>query len=157
MYCKHCGKAITEDSIYCKYCGGKQDTINTSEPLEAESVISTTEETPKESPSKISDKVLGWLIGYGVYVVINVLLLISGDSYSSSRDYFWPFGESNLMHHEPFNPTNYDITEFIVYVFLIPLLVFGWMKFKNKIMEEPTQNLEDTTPSEPMKWKKLDD
>lgn len=27
MYCKHCGKQIAEDSAYCQYCGGKQDTI----------------------------------------------------------------------------------------------------------------------------------
>lgn len=29
MYCKHCGKQITEDSSYCQYCGGKQDDSST--------------------------------------------------------------------------------------------------------------------------------
>ena len=23
MYCKHCGKQITDDSSFCKYCGEK--------------------------------------------------------------------------------------------------------------------------------------
>ena len=25
MYCKHCGKEIADDSVFCKYCGGKTD------------------------------------------------------------------------------------------------------------------------------------
>ena len=25
MYCKHCGKEIADNSVFCKYCGGKTD------------------------------------------------------------------------------------------------------------------------------------
>lgn len=26
MYCKHCGKEIDDDSKFCRYCGGEQET-----------------------------------------------------------------------------------------------------------------------------------
>ena len=25
VFCKHCGKQITNDSLFCQYCGSKQD------------------------------------------------------------------------------------------------------------------------------------
>lgn len=27
MFCKHCGKEIADNSTFCQYCGGKQDTV----------------------------------------------------------------------------------------------------------------------------------
>ena len=27
MYCKHCGNEISDDSQYCQYCGGQQDSL----------------------------------------------------------------------------------------------------------------------------------
>lgn len=26
MFCKYCGKSIADDSTFCQFCGGKQDT-----------------------------------------------------------------------------------------------------------------------------------
>ena len=129
MYCKHCGKEIADDSTFCKHCGGKQELVNTSNASTIESA--NIKEKEKASKSFLSNKI-GWIIGYGIYVIINVLLLISGYDSPIANEFFWPFGETNLMYHEPFNPANYDITEFIVYVFLIPLLVLGWLWYKAK-------------------------
>lgn len=33
MYCKKCGKIISNDSIYCKNCGAAQDVVDNSEPI----------------------------------------------------------------------------------------------------------------------------
>lgn len=45
MYCKHCGKMISDDSKFCQHCGGNQeyvisDQINISEQRENEKPIS---------------------------------------------------------------------------------------------------------------------
>lgn len=48
MYCKHCGKVITDDSQYCRYCGGKQDSTN----LDTHNDDDTTTKN-EESPIKI--------------------------------------------------------------------------------------------------------
>lgn len=130
MYCKHCGKEIADDSKFCQYCGGKQGEITSNDETNTSSSANFVKEK-KSSKSFFSDKI-GWLIGYGVYVCINILLLIGGDSSPIANKYFWPFGDSHLMYHEPFNLTNYDITEFIVYVAIIPLIVIGWLRYKGK-------------------------
>lgn len=129
MYCKHCGKEIADDSKFCQHCGGKiDDTISTNQGLPKEDANEL--KTSNVNPS--SNKWLKWGIIYAIYVVLNVLLLISGKESSAATDYFWPFGDAHLLWHEPLNPTNYDFTELIVYVFLIPLCIFGWYKFIRK-------------------------
>lgn len=128
MYCKHCGKEIADDSKFCQHCGGK---IDNSVSLDQESleVDKKEQETNELDVPSNSNEWLKWGIIYAIYVVLNILLLISGWESSVSREYLWPFGNPQLLGHEPFNPTNYDFTDFLVYVFLIPLCVFGWIKF----------------------------
>ena len=124
MYCKQCGKQISDDSIYCRHCGCRQSEVISSE---SEGDLNSTFSNGLDKnhlKSLLSNK-LGWLIGYGIYVIINVLFLVGGDTSSTAKEDFWPFGDPHFLGHEPFNLNDYDITEFLVYVLLIPL-VLGW-------------------------------
>ena len=135
MFCKHCGKQIADDSKFCQYCGKKNDnSLPTSQGVSIEDA----NELKTTNVNQSSNKWLKWGIIYAIYVVLNILLLVSGDSIGSrsATDYFWPFGETNLSNHKPFDPTNYDFTELLVYVFLIPLCIFGWYKFIRKPTNE---------------------
>lgn len=59
MYCKHCGKQISDDSTFCQYCGGLQ-TGNTTTTLSHISVDIV--EHPKESMEDKARKILKILI-----------------------------------------------------------------------------------------------
>ena len=45
MYCKHCGKEISDDSKFCQHCGGSQSTESPTPKVDSEQ----TTETKKES------------------------------------------------------------------------------------------------------------
>lgn len=130
MYCKHCGKEIADDSKFCQYCGGKiDDIISPSQDKILKENLEGKTTNDNNSKNSSTNKWLKWGVIYAIYVVLNILLLVSGNDSPISNEYFWPFGDSHSMFHQPFDPTNYDFTDFLVYVFLIPLCVFGWMKF----------------------------
>ena len=47
MYCKHCGKQIADDSMFCEFCGGKQDPFKPAEmPAEAPTEAPAAQEAP---------------------------------------------------------------------------------------------------------------
>lgn len=54
MYCKHCGKRIDEDSIFCQYCGGVQNIITDS----VSKNVSTIETEGTTEIESIADKEL---------------------------------------------------------------------------------------------------
>ena len=33
MYCKHCGKEIADDSVFCQYCGGELQELENEEKI----------------------------------------------------------------------------------------------------------------------------
>lgn len=41
MYCKHCGKLIDEDSVFCRFCGKPQEIINQTEDLFVSAIPTT--------------------------------------------------------------------------------------------------------------------
>ena len=93
MYCKYCGKQISDDSTFCQYCGGKQDnnellpkeTLKVE--LEGEVKASLAPKLPKLTGLKIfCRKNLAILLTYCIWFLINLLLLING----ADRKGFWP-------------------------------------------------------------------
>ena len=47
MYCKHCGRQIADDSMFCEFCGGKQDPFK---PAEMPAEVPAEEPAAQEAP-----------------------------------------------------------------------------------------------------------
>ena len=136
MYCKYCGKEIADDSKFCQHCGGYQSIGNSSKndnpSLGSDDIIATT----KGNASLISffSKYKICILLYIVWLIINTLLLLQGEAeifeYSQggyrfkSNDFFYPFTSSGYQTSFMFNVKYYDLTEFIVYCFLLPLIIY---------------------------------
>lgn len=97
MYCKHCGKEIDDNSSFCKHCGKPQNSNQTA-----------------FSISK------GWIV-YIIWSIINMYLLI-GDKYHPASKYFYPFTSDDIYYS--WDKGFYDFSEFIVYVFILPAILY---------------------------------
>lgn len=106
MYCKHCGREIDDNSSFCKFCGKSQDSTN----------------------NTLTNKPI-WII-YMIWAVANLYLLM-GEKEGDTSEYFFPciFNEDYYMH---WNKTYYDFSEFITYVFLLPLICYVIYKIYKK-------------------------
>lgn len=140
MYCKECGKSIDADSKYCSYCGAKQQGASINYERESKVEISGNINA-KLSPSfpSISNFVKNHIlisIIYSLWFLINLILLISG----SGHPHFWPYVHKSGGYYDKFylggtyikENTNFDWSlkyygwpEFIIYVFIIPIVVFS--------------------------------
>lgn len=104
MYCKKCGKEIADDSRYCQHCGGFQE--------------------GNAGFTNLSVKGKKWLWFYGIWFVVNLI------------NFFWGRGfECDTRWAPPLflDYYHYDITEFLLYVVLIPLVIYGLViLFKKK-------------------------
>lgn len=110
MYCKHCGKIIDDNSIFCSFCGKPQKTQI--EYNDKGQILTPKVKVRLENifGLKLSKQViglyLGWLLLHFIFLIIN---WESGDS----RD-FWPFGKYSDFE-------DYDFTEFLIYT-IVPLI-----------------------------------
>lgn len=129
MYCKHCGKEIAGDSKFCQHCG-KQLAENKGNVANSNSIIGYWLSTFNKK----------YVFLYAIWLVLNVLFLCFGKSeigvrgwnrwHYSPQEYFFPFTDNELTYF--FDASYYDITEFVVYVVLIPLLVCYYFKYWHK-------------------------
>jgi hypothetical protein len=112
MYCKHCGREIDDNSSYCKYCGKAQDNrVSTSNGF-----IDFVTNRPIVS-------------SYILWVIINVICLCRGDKVGEYYDILYP--KFCVLDEDYFNLNYYQITDFLVYTILIPLVLFlGYQYFK---------------------------
>lgn len=107
MYCKHCGKEIADDSKFCQHCGKSQDNYSWS----------------------LTNKPV-WII-YVIWAVANLYLLM-GDKHNRASAYIFPFTQYNDSwggHYEFWEKRFYDFSEFIVYVFVVPAILYLLYKF----------------------------
>lgn len=111
MYCKYCGKEIKNNSNYCEHCGKKQD-----------------------SKEKSSSN----FVPFGLYViwVCFNLYLLTGFKYHYASKFFYPFTtRTNVAPgyaSSTFNQKYYDGSEFIVYVIVIPVIIYLIYRYINK-------------------------
>ena len=116
MYCKHCGREIDDNSSFCKYCGESQD-----------NKVSTT----KGLINFITQKPI--LSLYFLWVIINIICLCQDEKigeyyYILYPKFFLDYLEGNTDY---FDLKYYQITDFMVYTILIPLVIFlGYHYFK---------------------------
>ena len=113
MYCKHCGREIDDNSSYCKFCGKAQDNrVSTYNGL-----IDFIVKKPIVSL-------------YILWVIINFICLYRGDKTGEYYNLLYPkFCLDDYENY--FNLDSYQITDFLVYTILIPLVLFlGYHYFK---------------------------
>lgn len=116
MYCKHCGREIDNNSSYCKYCGKAQDNRAS---------------TPNSFIDFVYKKPI--LSSYILWVIINITCLYRGDKTGDDYNLLYPkfFFDEGDDFNAYFNLDYYQITDFIVWVILIPLVLFlGYHYFK---------------------------
>lgn len=111
MYCKHCGREIDDNSSFCKYCGKSQDNrVSTSNGF----------------VDFVTNRPIVSL--YILWVIINVICLCRGDKNGEYYDLLYP---RFCLYGDYFDLDYYQITDFIVYTILIPLVIFlGYYYFK---------------------------
>lgn len=113
MYCKHCGKEIDDNSTFCKHCGKSQD--NTQKGIAIKPI---------------------WIF-YLIWTLSNLYLLMGKKYPNASSSYFYPFTSrtvSDYLYSGNWNKDYYDFSEFIVYVFIIPAILFViYRRYNEKI------------------------
>lgn len=80
MFCKKCGKIITEDSTYCRFCGALQDPIDITP---TKNTVSSAENNIKHTTSQ-SEKMIKTnnavpvkkSIGLRIFVIVSILLAV---------------------------------------------------------------------------------
>ena len=161
MYCKHCGKLISDDSSFCQFCGGKQTNNNistddglnkTAQSLNVNGNINVSNnETLLNRIIQFVSKHANISIGYAIWFLINLVLLISG----SGKCFFFPHiyktqewhsaGYGGFGHTEETWKITWDIDyygwpEFVIYVALLPLLIYVLFILYKKYKEFKTKN-----------------
>ena len=105
MYCKHCGKEIDNNSSFCQYCGKKVGENEGTVVLDYKKLLITI---------------------YVIWVIINTILLIIGNSYHA------PEPLENFFPSSPYL-ADYDVTEFILYCLIIPFVIYLIVANKDNI------------------------
>ena len=76
MYCKHCGKQITDDSLYCQFCGGKQDVEEPTEKNDDKNIKLSVNSENKLS-AMLTPQKKKYMILYLIWAIINIVCWIS--------------------------------------------------------------------------------
>ena len=113
MYCKHCGKEIEDNSSFCKNCG-----------------------KPLNNNLKGLTNKSSWII-YLIWALANLYLLM-GEKHYRASSCFYPFTSTVINHHYYYswNKIFYDFSEFVVYVFIIPAILYVIYRRYNKQIDK---------------------
>ena len=127
MYCKYCGKEISDDSKYCQHCGESQGQESK---LEFNGLFASFAKHKKI-----------WLI-YLIWVLINFVVFISGniehyDSHPQATFFPFPYTPISELYryyrYDWFDIDSYDFSEFMVYCIIIPLIVYLVIMYKDNV------------------------
>lgn len=120
MYCKKCGKQIADDSVFCQFCGSAQNIIanENSHSLDKQNLSNRIRLTIR----RLNGKYKFWIGVYFVWVSLNLFFVLFGNSFSEANMFFFPFSRQSHSFSY-FDLKYYDVSEFVVYTILFPLLV----------------------------------
>ena len=113
MYCKHCGKEIDDNSTFCKYCGKLQG----------------------NNQKGVAIKPI-WIV-YAIWIFANLYLLM-GVTHFRASSYFYPLTSHTMdnYHFYSWDKRFYDFSEFLVYVFIIPAILYVVYRRYNKQIDK---------------------
>lgn len=99
MYCKKCGKQISDDSKFCRYCGSEQDQSveQIGQVSTTNDVVDTVKEAPRTIPEKLQTKPKGnrlvqlflWSIAICIICTIGYAVVRSEDSKPYDSEHYW--------------------------------------------------------------------
>lgn len=137
-HCHYCGGQIEQDSSFCPYCGSKVIRTNQKKTIERMRFIQF-----KKLIAELRNRFCIW---YVLWLITNIVLLHkSGEAYSNyfnlsnvrpdcwlssnsskgiyPENWFYPFRNiiSGIMGQDPVY--TYDISEFMIYTVLLPIIV----------------------------------
>ena len=72
-YCLYCGKALSDDYVFCNYCGAKQSSTHRSNTQMSSPVRNSPISSPEIKPQKTSSK---WLIIIVILIIIGGVILV---------------------------------------------------------------------------------
>lgn len=151
MFCKYCGSKIDDDSRFCSACGNRMVSSKLNDSGSPVNIIGNIRTSVTYTNSAfagvkkmIKDHVLGVIV-YCIWFSLNLIFLFGGHGYT----HFWPYIHvENVYRPYYVDPLIHDIThmtidwnlryyginEFIIYVFIIPLIIcFIYLK-RNPIL-----------------------
>lgn len=121
MYCNNCGKKIENDSNYCPFCGKYLINYITSDSDEINNVSSDHKKIVNIPFTNLNllCRVNMWSIIYGIWLLLNLYWLFTGEKSGNAIFYFMPFSEN----YTKYEYSCYDITEFIFYALVAPYVI----------------------------------
>lgn len=99
MYCKKCGKQISDDSRFCRYCGSEQDTpcVQIEKVIATKNVVDKVEDALNPITSKPQIKSKGnrlvllflWSIAISIICTIGYAVVRSEDAKPYDSEHYW--------------------------------------------------------------------
>ena len=152
MYCKNCGNKIDEDSKFCKICGASLEGSShllyknkQEEPLNLKVDAKIAPSMKWFNNIKLTNLQKNCILAYIIWFFVHLVFLFAGNG----SDHFWPhiFKSPNYTEqfyerlnrvgsapvpedvwHIKWDLKYYGSEEFIIYVFLVPLIIFAIYK-----------------------------
>lgn len=140
MYCKNCGKEIDDSSRYCKFCGTdlSENEISRNPDKNGSGYRTNVQLDGKINHSLDPNQVTSikaflqsnavLICTYSIWFILNVVFWAAGEDENG----FWPY---NGNDHLSWDLDRYGLTEFLVYVLLIPFVTLSMYKGLIKIYD----------------------
>ena len=122
MFCNHCGKSISDNSVFCSHCGSKQDNEKS---LKGENKI---ENVPDNEIKFFLNKNKGFILFYLLWFLMHLILLVAGAGGHACGNGLWPFADVCGTY-------KYESSALLLYM-VIPIITWLIWKLIRKDIEK---------------------